>query len=328
MKFTNPSRSFVLVLIAGLLVLAACQEDTTTQDRTEQEQRFFDLYVSKYYPNIQPRANGLYYFENRAGTGISPDRDDWVLVNHVCYKIPGDIVYESYVEAVVRDNRELDPDTIALTGPYKMQNGTRTAGLTEGLTLMKEGGQATLFFTSELGYGADGSGNIGPYQSLKYEVELLEVIKDIDAYEEARINNYMDSIQQFDTIQDPGSEAIMYYMIDRSSEGKPVVIDSLVSIAYRGYLMDGRVFDERTGENPYVLKAGDVDVIKGWELGLMKLHEGEKARFVIPYQMAYGEEGNKDRNTGLRTIPPYETLLFDIEILSVSEDPNDKNIGK
>lgn len=328
MKFNNTYKSPFLALIAGIMLLSACQEDTTQQDRTEQEQRFFDLYVAKYYPSIQPRANGLYYVENKAGTGISPDSDDWLLVNHVCYKIPGDIVYESYVEAVVRDNRDLDPDNIAITGPYKMQNGTRTAGLTEGFTLMKEGAQATIFFASDLGYGADGTAKISPYQSLKYEVELLEVITDIDAYEEARISSYMDTIQQFDTIQDPGSEAIMYYMIDQTSEGKPVVNDSLLSIAYKGYLLDGRIFDERTIDNPYQLKAGNVEVIKGWELGLLKLKEGEKARFVIPYQLAYKENGREDRNTGLRTIPPYETLFFDIEILSVSEDPAEKNLSK
>ena len=110
-------------------------------------------------------------------------------------------------------------------------------------------------------------------------------------------------------------------IIDEASDGAPVVNDSLVQIAYKGYLMDGRVFDQRTASDPFEITVGK-DVIAGWDLGLLKLHEGEKARFVIPYQLAYGEEGSIDRESGLRTIPPYETLLFDIEIISIEENPD------
>ena len=202
-----------------------------------------------------------------------------------------------------------------------MQNGSRNEGLKEGLLLMSEGAQATIFFTSDFGFGSAGSGDISPYRPLKYEIELLEVIKDIDAYELARINTYMDTILVSDTIHDPDSDAIMYYIIDEASDGAPVVNDSLVQIAYKGYLMDGRVFDQRTASDPFEMTVGK-DLIAGWDLGLLKLHEGEKARFVIPYQLAYGEEGSIHRESGLRTIPPYETLLFDIEIISIEENPD------
>ncbi len=324
MRFTVNKIIIVLLAITGILIATACQEDTELQDKTAQELRLFNLYAGANYPGNTPRSDGLYFIEHKAGTGASPDSDDWVLINHVCYKIPEDDIYESYIENVAIDNHFYD--SVAMYGPYKLLNGSRNPGLTEGLTLMKEGSQATIFFSSELGYGVDGTADIAPYQSLKYEVELLEVIKDIDVYEETRINNYMDTVPQFDTIRDPDSDAIMYYIIDESSDGNEVVPDSLAEIAYKGYLMDGRVFDERTAANPFTLTVGADDVIKGWDLGLLKLHEGEKARFIIPYQMAYGEDGRKDGSSGLRTIPPYETLLFEIEIVGVREDPsNTKN---
>ncbi len=115
----------------------------------------------------------------------------------------------------------------------------------------------------------------------------------------------------------------MYYVIDQASDGKPVVIDSLVQIAYKGYLIDGRVFDEATADSPYEFKVGDTEFITGWDLGLLKLHEGEKARFIIPYPMGYGEAGKEDPSSGLTVIPPYETLLFYMEVISVKEDPGD-----
>ena len=185
-------------------------------------------------------------------------------------------------------DNDLDPDTTALYGPYKLLNGSRNEGLTEGLTLMREGAQATMFFTSDLGYGVEGDGNISPYQSLKYEVELLKVIKDIDVYEQSRIDAYLDTVPQYDTIHDPESDAIMYYIVDQATNGSPAAIDSLVEIGYKGYFMDGRVFDASTADNPFIFTVGSGSVITGWDLGMPKLKEGEKARFIIPYQMAYG----------------------------------------
>ncbi|MEN8226880.1 MAG: FKBP-type peptidyl-prolyl cis-trans isomerase [Bacteroidota bacterium] len=320
MKFTIKNIVHIIAAIAGIVLITACKEDTDDQDKTDQEQRFFDLYVGANYPDVVPQSNGLYFLEHKAGTGSSPDSDDWVMVNHVCYKIPEDIIYESYVENVAIDHQFYD--TIAMYGPYKMLNGSRNPGLTEGLTLMSEGSQATIFFTSDLGYGSEGEGKVSPYESLKYEVELLEVIKDMDAYEQAKIDTYMDTVPQYDTIHDPETDAIMYYIIDEATDGKQVATDSLIEVAYKGYLIDGRVFDEKTAAAPLEMKVGGVEVINGWDLGLLKLKEGEKARFIIPYQLGYDEAGS-EAESGLRVVPPYETLLFDIEIISVKFDPED-----
>jgi FKBP-type peptidyl-prolyl cis-trans isomerase len=299
------------------MFVASCTKNIAEQDKRAQEQRFFDLYVAANYPNVEPKPNGLYYLEHKAGTGASAGEEDWLLVNHVCYTIPEDDIYESYVENVAIDNNL--HDSAALYGPYKMMNGTMTEGLKEGIMMMREGGQATIFFTSDLGYGSEVNGSIGAYQSLKYEIELLEVIKDMDAYEQAKIDSYVDTITNADTIYDPDTETFMYYIIDEATEGKSVATDSLIQLAYTGTLADGRIFDEKTAEDPFEFTFGDPEqpLIEGWNLGLPRLKEGEKARFVIPYQLAYGEYGNEDQESGLRTIPPYETLIFNIEVISV-----------
>ncbi len=319
MKFSFKSIQPYLVATAVSLLAISCQEDTGGQDERDQEQRFFDVYVAANYPGMKPQPNGIYYIENREGTGQVPDSDDWLLVNHVCYTIPEDIIYETYIENVAIDNHFWD--SLAMYGPYKLLNGSRNQGLTSGINMMKEGGQATMFFTSDLGYGANGSGKVSAYKSLKYEIELIEVIKDMDAYEQAKIDAYLDTVPQYDTIHNPEIDAFMYYIMDRPTDGNPVAMDSLISVAYKGYLIDGRVFDEKTADNPIEFTLGSAEFIPGWNMGLLRLKEGEKARFIIPYQLAYGEEGKVNRNTGNRAIPPYETLVFDIEIISVETAP-------
>ncbi len=309
----------------------ACTEETAEDDQGAKEQRYFDIYAASRYPDVVPLTSGLYFVENSVGNGASPDEDDWVLINHVNSIIPDEYVYESYIENVADDNN-LDINKVALYGPFKFLISTTNAGLTEGLGLMREGGEATMFFTSEIGFGSVGNGTVGAYQSLKYEVELLEVIPDMDAYELAKIASYMDTVAVYDTIHDPTTDAVLYYIIDHATDGAPVALDSTIQVAYRGYLTDERQFDESVEDAPYEFKVGDYEAetspILGWHMGLARFKNGEKGRLVIPNELAYGEAG---RTAGkLRTMPPYETLVFDIEIISVEvgDDDDDDDPGQ
>jgi len=164
--------ALVVFMIAGMILSRSCTEETGETDYGAKEQRYLDLYMAENYPDASPRDNGLYFIEETHGTGDSPAEDDWVLVNHVCYMLPEEYIFESYIENVAQDNN-LDPSGIAMYGPFKMPNGTRNVGLTEGLSLMKEGGETTLVFHSDLGYGSTGNGTVAAYKSLRYEIELL-----------------------------------------------------------------------------------------------------------------------------------------------------------
>lgn len=320
------TRSVIIVLaLMALVLLPACvEEEDEGAVKLAQEERFFNLYMGATFHDTiaPPTSSGLYFIEITEGTGAAPEEDDWVWVNYVGYRIPGDVVVDTYIENVAEDNSLFLESTIY--GPFKMQNDARMEALTEGFSMMKEGGEAILCFTSELGYGSAGTTlmkDIPAYQSMKYELQLLEVIGDIEAYEDQRIISYVDTIVGVDTIYDATTEALMYYVLDSIVEsGNPVVNDSIVEIAYKGYLLDGRVFDESAEDSPFTFTVGDYDSetspIAGWHLGVARFREGEKGRLIIPYELAYGEDGTFiNSQVG---IPPYETLVFDIEVISVS----------
>ncbi len=235
-------------LIAGLTYMTSCEKDYTEQNSINQEQRFFDIYVGANYPDAVPQASGLIYVENKEGAGDMPGDSTWVLIDHVAYMIGTNQVYETYIERVAVDNRI--QDTLALYGPYKIRNGLYNEGFTEGLNMMRVGGEATLMFTSDLGYGATNTGKVTAYTSLKYEVILLKVLgEDIEEYEATKIVAYTDTIVGVDTIYDSFEVETMYYVVDESTDGPPVAIDSTVQIAYKGYLADGRVFDQTMVES-------------------------------------------------------------------------------
>jgi len=322
MKILHRIYPFVAFL-AAIIYISSCTKDNTEQNSLDAEQRYFDIYVAANYDDAVPEPSGLIYVENKEGSGSMPGDSTWVIINHVSYLIPADNVYETYIESVAIDNRI--QDTSALYGPYKMRNGHTNDGFTEGLSMMKVGGEATFMFTSELGYGSKNTGSLPAYSSLKYEVQLLEIIgEDIVEYEAEKIVAYTDTIVGVDTIYDAVDDVVMYYVIDESTDGPPVAIDSTIEVAYKGYLIDGRVFDESAEDSGLSFTIGDEEsgIILGWDLGLQRFKEGEKGRLIIPYPLAYGDYG-KYTNGNLVIIPPYETLVFDIEVLSVEPEDDD-----
>ncbi|TGX98170.1 FKBP-type peptidyl-prolyl cis-trans isomerase [Bacteroides acidifaciens] len=85
---------------------------------------------------------------------------------------------------------------------------------------------------------------------------------------------------------------------------------SIVTVHYKGSLIDGRVFDnsyERTCPDALRLS----DVIEGWQVALQKMHVGDKWIIYIPYAMGYGIKS-------VDSIPAYSTLIFEVELLAVA----------
>lgn len=312
----------LLVFLSGMFITRSCEDDGVQQNALREEQRFFDIYVAANYPEAVQQPSGIYFLENQEGSGQMPGDTSWLWIEHVAYTIPEEQVFETYLENVALDNRI--HDTVALYGPYKVRNDAINEGFTAGLKLMQEGGEATIMFTSDLGFGTNNSSRVGAYQSLKYEIRLLEVMDDILAYESEKILTYVDTIDGVQAVLDTITNVNMYYVIDESTDGPPVAPDSTIEVAYKGYLIDGRVFDESSGDSGYKFKVDgeEAGVIIGWNLGLQSFKEGEKGRLIIPYGLAYGEFG-RYTDKGNVSIPPYETLVFDVEVLSV--DAADEN---
>ena len=91
---------------------------------------------------------------------------------------------------------------------------------------------------------------------------------------------------------------------------KPKVTDT-VKVDYTGTLADGTEFDSsiKRGE-PAVFSLEQV--IPGWTEGIQLMAVGGKYRLTIPSSLAYGEQG-----AGGGVVPPYSTLIFDVDLLSI-----------
>lgn len=102
---------------------------------------------------------------------------------------------------------------------------------------------------------------------------------------------------------------LQYEILTEGSGKSPKATDK-VRCHYEGRLTDGTVFDSsyQRGEPA---DFGLNQVIAGWTEGVQLMKEGAKYRFHIPYMLGYGERGAG------ASIPPYATLVFDVELIKV-----------
>jgi peptidylprolyl isomerase len=97
--------------------------------------------------------------------------------------------------------------------------------------------------------------------------------------------------------------------------GREAKVGSRIAVDYTGTLEDGTEFDSsrKPGRKPIQITLGIGQVIKGWDRGVEGMREGGKRRLVIPYPLAYGEDGKPPK------IPPKATLIFEVELVEVKD---------
>lgn len=175
-------------------------------------------------------------------------------------------------------------------------------GLDEAISLMRKGEQGRFIIPSKLAFGERGGGPVPPNADIIMDLEIADV-KEIPV-----------PVKYDTTGITPKTTAsgLKYFEIKLSGNPVQAQAGQKVKVHYSGYLADGKMFDSSVerGE-PIDFPLGQGQVIPGWEEGIALMHVGDKFRLIIPYQLAYGEQGRPP------AIPPSAQLTFDVELVGV-----------
>ena len=100
----------------------------------------------------------------------------------------------------------------------------------------------------------------------------------------------------------------LYYVINNEGTGTRPNSRSNVTVAYKGYFLDGNTFDQSSSNG---ISFGLNQVIRGWTEGIPFFKEGGEGVLLIPYNLGYGINGRG-------SIPGGAVLVFDIKLISVN----------
>ncbi len=98
----------------------------------------------------------------------------------------------------------------------------------------------------------------------------------------------------------------MHYLITTEGTGSNPSSTATVKVKYKGYFLDGAVFDQTTGSTTVEFPL--TNLIEGWKIAIPLLKKGGKGTFIMPSALGYG-------NNPPSGIPANEVLIFDIELV-------------
>jgi len=225
-------------------------------------------------------SSGLRYQVIAKGKGKSPEATSRVTVHYQGWLTSGELFDSSFQRG--------QPATFPLDRVIP--------GWTEGLQLMQEGAIYRFWIPADLAYG-DRPGT--PQGMLIFEVELLsvEVLPSIPSLKKVTPHKRAKTTES----------GLSYKVLKKGTRGDRPTANSMVTVDYTMWLSDGTVADSsvlRGQPATFPLNA----VIPGWTEALQLMDVGEKTRFWMPADLAYGNSGNSSY--------PQGDLIFDIELIS------------
>ena len=237
-------------------------------------------------------ASGLASKVIKAGTGKEmPSAEDTVTVHYSGWETSGKMFDSSLKRG--------EPASFPLNRVIK--------GWTEGLQLMVVGEKRRFWIPADLAYGDKPSRPGGPSGTLCFDVELLKIKK------APKIPEVPENVAAVPADAVKTASGLASKVLKKGTGTEMPKITDKVTVHYSGWDKTGKMFDSSVmrGEPTSLPLDG---VIKGWTEGLQLMVVGEKRRFWIPADLAYGEVAQQPG-------APAGMLCFDVELLDFKPAP-------
>lgn len=286
-------KTFTLLLLGGLLSFQ-CQKFAK-------------------YPGYKNAGNGIYYQLHTIG-------EDTVKAK------PGDFITVNLTYLTMNDS-------VFFNGTRKIQVGkVKTEGSVDAcFTMLAQEESATFILPAENFFKNTLQTSIPRFISkdgtFKVRMHMLEIqteseyqsekeaflswINDFGDYEKVILRQFIEE-ERLNVKPLPSG---IFYLNLRKGTGKKVALGDTVTVNYEGRFLNGKFFDSTIKrKQPFQFVYGtEWQVIEGLEEAIGMMCEGEKSLFILPSEMGFGTSGSSNQY-----IPPFTSLIFEVEILRVS----------
>jgi FKBP-type peptidyl-prolyl cis-trans isomerase len=275
---------------------------------------FFSACGEKKYKGFTQTKTGLYYkITTKNDAGKSPQEGDYLYL-----EVSFDADFDSTI--VYHMQERLD----------RMEPSVFAGDVFEAYSLLKTGEEGEFYIQADSFclkmMGGFIPPNVKPESKFHFKIKLNEIktaeeyeqemavkrqefekmLEEKKAEEKESLDKYI--AEQKITVKPTASG--LYYIENLKGKGEKADIGKKVEVHYKGTFLDGTVFDSSEGRDPFSFVVGAEQVIKGWDEGIALMREGGKATFIIPSVLAYGDGGGR--------FPPYASLVFEVELVKVS----------
>ena len=267
--------------------------------------RALDEYVVNNNINVTPEPSGVYIIPIEKGKGRCPVKGEKVELDFSATLLNGQPVGSTFDS----------PEKFS----FVLGEGYTIQGWEEIVPKMHLGDRVKAIIPFDMAYGEHSVGEIPAYANLVYDIKLLKITtaaelqaeaeRALKALKEESERAFFDYLK-VNNITDYTASGL-FFAKSLVTEGAQPQKGQTARIKFDASYLDGTPLgDSEQLGGQYDLVIGEGKVLKGLEEGVSLMRVGEKARFVLPYTLAYGANpyGN---------IPAYSNLVFDVELLDV-----------
>ena len=267
-------------------------------------------YITENNISVNPLESGIYIIPLERGKGRCPVKGEKVELDFSASLLNGQQVGSTF------DGTE--------KFSFVLGEGYTIQGWEEIVPRMHLGDRVKAIIPFDMAYGEHAVGSIPAYSNLVYDIKLLKITSAAELQKEAEESMkalkvasekaFADYLKTNNITHHTASG--LYYAKSLETNGETPSIGQTAQIKFVASYLDGTLLgnSDQLGDH-YDVRYGLGQVLKGLEEGIGLMHVGEKARFVLPYSLAYGANpyGN---------IPAYSNLIFDVELLNLVNETN------
>ena len=141
------------------------------------------------------------------------------------------------------------------------------------------------------------------------QADFDRIVKENESKARSQLEAYLDKYSVgFEKLENG-----LRYKILKEGKGDKVGTGKQVTCKYKGYFVNGRVFDSTDMHDPIKFEPGAGQMIPGFDMMVQDMKLNEKRTVLLPPDLAYGERGAG------RVIPPNTPIMFDIEVIEIED---------